>query len=532
MMKRPSAIVALAALIFIGAAFFLGCNSSTSTSNSPPAPTAGIPEPGSTERIAEADPAEVKRFCGYCHAFPPPDSFPRRLWREEVQRGFKFAAGESLKPPIPPPPFEPVVRYYENLAPTELPVLPKTPPSKLPVKLEKHGYRDPARPDRFAIANVCLGHLTDPKKLDIILCDMMHGQVWLLRPDAPEPKFRLLCGTIPHPGHAEVVDLDGDGIKDLLIANLGTVKTSNEKLGSVVWLRGMADGMYKPVTLLEGVGRVADVQAADFRGVGKLDLVVASFGHVTAGGIYYLENQTTDYEQPKFVPRLLDQRNGAIHVPVGDINGDGKPDFCAVISQEHETVVAFLNDGKGQFTPKTLYTAPHPAWGSTGIQLVDLDGDGKLDVLYTNGDSMEKQYLQHFHGIHWLRNEGTYPFTDHLLTNMYGVHRAVAADLRGSGKLDIVAVTYLPDPSYRPHRPGLDAIAILEQTSPGVFVRHTLEANDCDHPTCAVGDLDGDGRQHIVVGNIHLPGSKPTNDDWVAIWRNLGPSRNAKSSEK
>src|SRR5207247_250078 len=107
------------------------------------------------------------------------------------------------------------------------------------------------------------------------------------------------------------------------------------------------------------------------------------------------------------------------------------------ISQEHETVVAFLNDGKGQFTPQTLYTAPHPAYGSTGIQLVDLDGDGKLDVLYTNGDSMEKQYLQPFHGIHWLQNEGTYPFTDHLLTSMYGVHRAVAADLTGKGKLDI-----------------------------------------------------------------------------------------------
>ena len=57
---------------------------------------------------------------------------------------------------------------------------------------------------------------------------------------------------------------------------------------------------------------------------------------------------------------VVDERHGAIHVPVCDLNGDGRPDFVALISQEHETVVAFLNEGGGRFRKETLYTAPHP----------------------------------------------------------------------------------------------------------------------------------------------------------------------------
>src|SRR4051812_19355530 len=32
---------------------------------------------------------QVHNFCGgSCHAYPPPDTFPRRYWRAEVERGF------------------------------------------------------------------------------------------------------------------------------------------------------------------------------------------------------------------------------------------------------------------------------------------------------------------------------------------------------------------------------------------------------------------------------------------------------------
>ena len=65
----------------------------------------------------------------------------------------------------------------------------------------------------------------------------------------------------------------------------------------------------------------------------------------------------------RFESREIDPRHGTIHVPIVDLNRDGKLDFVALISQEHERVVAFLGNGDGTFTPEDLYIAPHPHWG-------------------------------------------------------------------------------------------------------------------------------------------------------------------------
>jgi hypothetical protein len=86
---------------------------------------------------------------------------------------------------------------------------------------------------------------------------------------------------------------------------------------------------------------------------------------------------------------------------------------------------------------------------------------------------------------------------------MYGAMRALAADFTGKGRKDVVAVSFLPGRDFpRRKELGLDSVILLEQTAPGRFVRHSLERGSCDHFTCAVGDVYGDGRQHLVTGNF------------------------------
>jgi hypothetical protein len=461
---------------------------------------------GDPEDIVE----QVHVFCGACHAYPPADAFPRQHWRREIKRGFDFYNESALSLRVPP--FDSVVRYYERRAPEDYtPPTWKTASRPLDLRFERLSYPGPDGVDSFAISNVNLVRLPRPGKprpagrapLDILACDMSGGRVMLLRPYEANPKWEVLA-RIPHPAHTEVVDLDGDGIPDILVANLGTFISADDLAGSVVWLRGQPDGSFKPINLIEKVGRVADVRAADFRGTGKLDLVVAVFGWQRTGEILLLENQTTDWSRPKFVRHVLDERHGTIHVPVADLNGDGKPDFVALISQEHETIVAFLNEGNGKFRKQTLYTAPHPSWGSSGIELVDLDADGKLDVLYTNGDVLDYPYLfKPYHAIGWLKNLGQMRFEYRHLTPMYGTHRAVAADLFGTGRQAIVSVSFLPEDVF-PDRRKLeaDAIVIMEQVAPGKFERHSLAKVECDHVTCAVGDVYGRGQLDIVVGNF------------------------------
>jgi hypothetical protein len=430
-----------------------------------------------------------------------------------------------------------VIAYYQRRAPEALPVLRREKSTgECPVRFDRIGYRTSEGRTPPALSNVRFVHLSDERKLDVVACDMVSGRVLLLRPYESGARFRLLSDAIANPAHAEVVDLDRDGIKDLVVANLGFAFPTDKRFGSVVWLRGGADGSYRPFTLAGGLGRVADVQAADFDGDGDLDLIVAEFGWLESGDILLVENRTTDAGKPEFVPSLVDARHGTIHVPVADLNGDGRPDFVALISQEHERVVAFLNEGGGRFSPREIYAAPHPAFGSSGIQLVDLDRDGDLDVLMSNGDSLDSHLLRPYHGVQWLENRGTYPFRSHPLTAFYGAQRAVAADVDGDGDLDVVAVSFLPGPYYESlsREMDLDAVVLLEQVAPGRFACHSLETVNCAHPSCDLGDFDADGKLDLVVANSYIRGNsdaseggpKPAEEhseaDGVVLWRNIG----------
>jgi hypothetical protein len=102
----------------------------------------------------------------------------------------------------------------------------------------------------------------------------------------------------------------------------------------------------------------------------------------------------------------------------------------------------------------------------------------------------------------------------------------VAADFDGNGLLDVAFVSFLPGALF-PQRSAqrLDAVVLLEQVEPGRFVRHVLEAETCDHLSCAAGDLHGTGRPDLVVGN-YTRGGGP--GDLVTVWRNTTPKLGSK----
>jgi hypothetical protein len=158
---------------------------------------------------------------------------------------------------------------------------------------------------------------------------------------------------------------------------------------------------------------------------------------------------------------------------------------------------------------------------------VDLNSDGKVDILYTNGDTRDKPFvLKPYHGVQWLENKGGLNFEHHPITPLYGAHRALAADFTGTGRMDIVAVSFMPTKDFpRRTEQKLDSVIYLEQRTPGQFVRHSLETTTCDHVTCAAGDLLGTGRIDLVTGNFsHTPSPALT------FWKNRGskPQKNSR----
>ena len=473
----------------------------------------------------------VRKECAACHVLPSPGDVPRALWRQRLQEMARFSLVRIGLPPgaesaLATLDLEPFVAYFEARAPEALP-LPAPWPAPDAGRFERRLLSPPGAAPVPIVASTQFLDLDGDGKKEIVACDFGHGLVLLGDPLRRPGELREIA-KVPNPAHAAMVDLDADGRLDLLIADAGHFLPEDHEKGAVVWLRQTAPGRFEKHVLAEKLPRPMDVEAADFDGDGDLDLVVAAFGLHTRGGILLLENRTADWKEPRFEVTTVDARAGAIDTIPTDLDGDGRMDFVALLAQQHETVVAFLNRGPGTFEKKTVFAARTPAWGSTGIDLVDFDGDGDLDVLMTNGATLDDATVKPWHGVRWLENRGAFPFETHDLAALPGAHRARAADLDGDGDKDVAAAAFLPDPEHT--RSSFASLVWLERQPDGSFVRHTLQSGQLSHTTLDVADFDGDGDVDLVTGNFvgftfarMDPGFRA--DGWVELWENRPPPR-------
>jgi hypothetical protein len=481
---------------------------------------------------------QIGEQCSKCHVRPPAEYVPRGQWRFRVQEmaersmtGTGIPAGEeSLLWQLD---LDKIIHWLESRTEEVLPMPDPWPADDGGLVFVKHGYNPPGDPPKPVVSNVRFYDLDGDGQTEIVVCDMGRGSVFLAEPKRA-PGVLTQIALLHNPAHAEMVDLDQDGLQDLLVADLGEFLPADHEKGAIFWLRQTAPLQFEKRPLIEHLPRSADARAADFDGDGDLDLIVAAYGWRKVGSTLYYENQTTDWSEPVFVPYTIDARPGPIHVPILDLNGDGRLDFMVLVSQQYEHLVAYIARRRGVgFRQETIFRAITPVWGSSGIQVVDFDDDGDTDVLMTNGDSLDDFTIRPFHGIRLLENRGEYPFVQHDLAAMPGVHRAQTADMDGDGDRDIVACAFLPGsehPQFQNlERQGsvddLTAVGWIEQTAPGEFRLHELKKGTPSHVTLDLGDYDKDGDVDVVIGNfVGFTFGKAdtgfTTDTWVEVWEN------------
>ncbi len=434
---------------------------------------------------------------------PLAESFPKDAWHHEVMRGYEFYAKSGRKDLDPPPPTE-AIEYFREHAPMQLDLRAmleggsgKPPPFQLE-PMSRTPSNDPVPP---GLAYMSAGGLLDDSKRDLFAIDMRRGELLQFVRDKEAvwaPKFRGLR----NPCHFESTDLDGDGKRDAVIADLGSYTPEDHAFGRVLWLHDRGGGRLAVEELMKGAGRIADARPADFNGDGKLDLVVAEFGWQKTGGVWLLlQGSSLKNGGLQFSRKKVLDLHGPSHVPVGDFDGDGKPDFVALVSQEHERLILFRNQGEGEFEQKVIWQAPDPAFGLSGVEAVDFDKDGDLDLLFTSGDTFDSPYLKPSHGIHWLENQGGEGFAYHRVAYLLAAYSAKAGDLDGDGDLDLAASCWAPrelpsgiDPATMP------AIVCALQTAPGKFEMSVLHRGAPIYVALALGDVDADGDLDLAAG--------------------------------
>ncbi|WP_427911453.1 FG-GAP repeat domain-containing protein [Ramlibacter sp. MMS24-I3-19] len=128
------------------------------------------------------------------------------------------------------------------------------------------------------------------------------------------------------------------------------------------------------------------VLVADFNGDGRPDLFVGCTGYDAPPfpgetSKVVLSQADGTYAISDASPRIAYTHGSS----AADINGDGKIDIIATDSNSPERAYVLVNDGTGHFAVEapgrlpTAVTTSNGGWYS--LELVDVDGDGKLDLV-------------------------------------------------------------------------------------------------------------------------------------------------------
>jgi hypothetical protein len=359
------------------------------------------------------------------------------------------------------------------------------------------------------------------------------------------PVLPVSVGSLP--ASVAAADLDGDGVLDLLVANLGSANLEAPDKGDLAVRFGHGDGSFRPgqsirvgdnpvavavgaagppaagllaVTANRGgdsvsvirisaggafatpltipVGRMPTAVAlADVDGDGLTDIVVANSATGDLGPLPDATGSCSVLLQTAAggfieVARLPTGYNPGA-VAAGNLDADDLADIV-VTHPDSGTIVVFRGTADGRFD---ALTPPIPVgWKPDAVAIGDLDGDGRNDIVVANSMSDDVSVVRQ-------RADGRFADPGPALPVGTSPYAVIVADVDGDGRADILTANQ-----------GSNDVSVLRGIGGGAFRSEARVATGSYPSGLAAGRFDADHTLDLVTADL--------NDGTVSLLRGFG----------